>query len=179
MPNPTRISTETTGAAQRRTWVLARLAVGTLMALAALVPLRSAAQTQAAPPPLAMAAVDSKGRVPDVCLAATLASARECALVKCRSGGGQDCRVTAACQPSQWAGSLLVQLPGSQVPLTICGVPSRLGLIARMKDLCRGYRSRGLEACTLDTVWTPEGQSEAPGLRWNRQRLWQGRSVAR
>lgn len=144
-----------------------------------LAPHPSAAQTEVVPPPLALAAVESRARPVDVCIAATLTSARACALAKCRLGGGQDCRVTAACQPVLWAGNLQVQLQGSQVPLTICGVPSRMGVVARLKDLCRSYRSRGLESCTLDTVWTPAGEVETAGLRWNRQRLWQGRSMAR
>ncbi len=120
---------------------------------------------------LAFAAAETRSRVPQVCTSATMQAARECALDKCRAAGGTDCRVTALCQPSQWAGSLNVTLQGSRVSLTMCGVPSRPGLIARMKDVCRSYRTRGLEACTLESAWTPSGDEERANLRWSRQAL--------
>jgi hypothetical protein len=127
----------------------------------------------------AFAAADSSARVQQVCIASSIADARSCALAKCRKAGGRDCRVMAACDRADWSGTLGVSLQGSRFALTICGVPSRPGLIARTKDLCRGYRSRGLESCTLETVWTPSGEEETAGLRWTRQSLGSGRTVAR
>ena len=130
-------------------------------------------------PSRAFAAADSSARVQQVCVGDALGEARNCALAKCRKAGGRDCRVMAACDRADWSGTISVALQGSRFALTICGVPSRPGLVARMKDLCRGYRARGLETCTLETVWTPAGVEEIAGLRWTRQALGGGRSAAR
>jgi hypothetical protein len=119
----------------------------------------------------AIAAAETQQRGQIVCGGESLAAARQCAVAKCRSGGGRDCRITAACQPAQWSGSMLVTLQGSKLSIAICGVPSRPGLLARMKDICREHRARGLESCTLETVWTPAGDAETADLRWNRQAL--------
>lgn len=150
-------------------WCTLTLAALATTALAHAQPL---SLPEAPPPPrLAFAAAETRTRSPQICTAPTLQGARECALNKCRNSGGTDCRVTALCQPAQWAGTLGVALQGSRVALTICGVPSRPGVIARLKDICRSYRSRGLESCTLETVWTPSGEEERAGLRWSRQAL--------
>ena len=127
----------------------------------------------------AFAAADSSVGVQQVCIGDALGEARNCALAKCRKAGGRDCRVMAACDQAGWSGSILIALQGSRSALTICGVPSRPGLVARMKDLCRGYRARGLETCTLQTVWTPTGEEETAGLRWTRQALGGGRAASR
>ncbi len=128
----------------------------------------------------AFAAADSSTRVQQVCVKDLLAEARTCALAKCRKSGGRDCRVMAACDRADWSATVQVALQGSRFALTVCGVPSRPGLIARMKDLCRGFRARGLESCTLETVWTPSGDEETAGLRWTRQALGRaGRSAVR
>lgn len=147
--------------------------------LAALAAATPASAQLYSPQSRAFAAADSSTRVQQICFGDVLADARSCALAKCRKAGGRDCRVMAACDRADWSGTIAVALQGSRFSLTICGVPSRPGLIARMKDLCRGYRARGLEVCTLETVWTPAGGEETAGLRWTRQTLGFARAVAR
>lgn len=165
----------------RAAWTLrwTRWVAATAAGLLLLSALPAAAQLMPFGASRAFAAADSSARVQQVCVASQLADARTCALAKCRKAGGRDCRVMAACDRGDWSGTIAVALQGSRFALTICGVPSRPGLIARMKDLCRGYRSRGLETCTLETVWTPAGDEEAAGLRWTRQALSLGRAAVR
>jgi hypothetical protein len=54
-----------------------------------------------------------------------------------------------------------------------------LSLIVRLKDLCRTYRSRGLESCTLDVVWTPAGVAETTNLVWTTRTLGRAGGPAR
>jgi hypothetical protein len=126
----------------------------------------------------AFAAAEAKGRA-HACVGDGLAAARACALTKCRDSGARDCKLSASCQPAQWSATLSIAMQGSRTVLTFCSLPSRPGLIARLKDVCRSYRARGLETCTLESVWTPRGEEETAGLRWTRQTLGSPRSVSR
>jgi hypothetical protein len=123
----------------------------------------------------AFAAVDQPGRAQQHCFADTLEKARSCALLKCRaaegSGGAAPCQVTSACDRSGWAGFVAVKMRSASFTMTMCGVPSRVSLIARLKDLCRTYSTRGLEACSLDTVWTPDAAAETTSLVWTPRTL--------
>lgn len=157
----------------------AALAVSTALLMAASGrPRPAAAQINLLPPTLAFAAAESGAHRRHACQRETLGASRDCAMTKCRTSGERDCRIVAACDRSQWAGSIAISLPGTRVTLTICGVPSRPGLIARLKDICRTYRARGLQGCTLDLVWTPAGEEEFAGLHWSRERLGRGRTSA-
>lgn len=145
-----------------------------VLAVGMMAPHVAAAQSSNQMPPLAFAAAETRPRTYSVCVESSLTSARECALNKCREGNTRDCRITAFCQPAQWAGLLDLRLQGGRTALVMCGVPSRPGLIARLKDVCRSYRPRGLEACELETVWNPFGTPEAVGLRWTRMTFRRG-----
>jgi hypothetical protein len=158
-------------------WALLTAALLTPFAVSLAEPAAEQPASQATSRAFAAAQSSTYGRY--VCVGDVLGLVRDCALAKCRAGAGRDCRVVAACDRAQWSGSLAVALQGGRFSVTICGVPSRPGLIIRMKDLCRSYRARGLEACTLDSVWTPAGEEELAGLRWNRQTLGRGRFIAR
>lgn len=148
------------------------IALGALPA-AAQMPLRG----------MAYAAVDQPGKAQQHCFGDTLEKARSCALEKCRAANvgtiSNPCQVTSACDRSGWSGYIAVRMKAGSFTMSMCGVPSRVGLLARLKDLCRSYRSRGLEVCALDIVWTPAGAAEHTNLVWSPRSLGRSGSALR
>lgn len=133
------------------------------------------AAAQMPPRGAAFAAVDQPGKAQQYCFGDTLDKARACALEKCRVANAgtvaNPCQVTSACDRSGWSGYIAVRMKAGNFTMSMCGVPSRVGLMVRLKDLCRSYRTRGLEACALETIWTPAGLEEQTNLVWSPRAL--------
>lgn len=116
-------------------------------------------------PPQAFALVQAPEAVVEVCLAASVQAAIECARKRCHRKAGQGaCFAVTACEPMGWAGLMGVQLTELHFSSGICGAPSREALMVSLKAFCDGQV--GAKQCNVTNLWSPDGKQHPVGASW-------------
>ncbi len=115
--------------------------------------------------PQAFALAQAPEAIVEVCLAASVQAALDCARKRCQNKAGKGaCFAVTACEPVGWAGLMGVQLSEVHFASAVCGAPSREALFAALKAFCDGQA--GAKQCNVTHLWSPDGKQHVGGTSW-------------